>query len=312
MAASGPSLILGTMPFGDTVGESAARAIVEEALELGVAELDTANTYAGGASEEILGRVAPVGIPISSKVGMQPAAEGRGPLAPEAILAQARLSTDRLGRGLDTLYLHQPDRSTPIADTLAGVLEVLDQGLASRLGLSNYSAWETVEITHACERLGLSPPLRAQQLYNPLARRLELEFLPFARARGVETVAYNPLAGGLLTGRHRFESLPTDGRYGDSRLAVMYRDRYWTRERFAVIDQLREVADGAGMPLVEMCLRWTCGHEGVTAMLVGGSRPEQIRENIAAAGRGPLPDAVHRRIDDLTSPLIGDAPHYAR
>ncbi len=312
MDGSTPRLILGTMPFGDTVDEDTARAIVAEAVRLGVSELDTANTYAGGASEEILGRIAPAGIAISSKVGMQSADEGSGPLAPEALVTQARLSTDRLGRSLDTLYLHQPDRSTPIADTLAGVREVLELGLASRLGLSNYSAWETAEIAHECARLAISPPRRAQQLYNPLARGLELEFLPFARARGVETVAYNPLAGGLLTGRHRFESLPTEGRYGHSRLAVMYRDRYWTQERFAVIDQLGALAREADLPLVEMCLRWTSGHEDVSAILVGGSRPEQIRDNIASVRRGRLPVAVHRRLDELTTPLIGDAPHYAR
>src|SRR5699024_1381221 len=120
---------------------------------------------------EKLGKVA-----VSSKVGMQPPDGERGPLAREAIIASAEASAQHLGASLDTLYLHQPDRSTPLEETLTGVAEVLDLGLAARFGLSNYSAWEMVEIQALSARLDLPTPRRAQQLYNALARRLELEF----------------------------------------------------------------------------------------------------------------------------------------
>ncbi|WP_168217739.1 aldo/keto reductase [Occultella kanbiaonis] len=307
-------LVLGTMSFGDTVAEATAARIIETAVEAGVVELDTANTYAGGVSELIIGRTLgrlPERIAVSSKVGMQPG-RGAGPLAHEAVVAAARNSVERLGRPLDTLYLHQPDRSTPLTETIGGVSEVLERGLAGRFGLSNHSAWETVEINELCRRQQVVVPQRAQQLYNALARRLEVEFLPFAAARGVETVVYNPLAGGLLTGRHTITEEPADGRFGSSALATMYRRRYWSRERFQVIDALRTIADGAGVTLTELALRWLLGAPGVAAILIGGSTPEQIRANVAALGRGPLDEDLQERMNVATAPLLTDAPHYAR
>ncbi|CAM3625407.1 aldo/keto reductase [Occultella aeris] len=307
-------LVLGTMSFGDTVDEPTAGRIIEAAIEAGITELDTANTYAGGASEQIIGRVlrsAPEGIAVSSKVGMQPG-RGAGPLAHGEVIAAARTSVERLGRPLDTLYLHQPDRSTPLTETVGGVSEVLELGLADRFGLSNHSAWETVEVHELCRRQQVAVPRRAQQLYNALARRLEVEFLPFAAARGVQTVVYNPLAGGLLTGRHTIAEEPADGRFGSSALAPMYRQRYWTQERFQVLDELRAIADGAALTLIELALRWLLGVPGVGAILVGGSTPEQIRSNVAALGRGPLEAELRVRIDAATAPLLAGAPHYAR
>jgi aryl-alcohol dehydrogenase-like predicted oxidoreductase len=133
---------LGTMSFGDTVDEAGATAIVRTAVEAGVTELDTAVTYAQGRSEEILGRLLrelPDEIRVSSKVGMQQPEDG-GPLSRDEVLRCARLSVQRLGRPLDTLYLHQPDRSTPLAETVAGLAEVLAEGLAKRIGTSNHAS----------------------------------------------------------------------------------------------------------------------------------------------------------------------------
>ena len=307
-------LVLGTMSFGDTVPESIARAIVEAGLAAGITEVDTANTYAGGTGEPMLGRVLAekLGkVAVSSKVGMQPSDGDRGPLAREAIIASAEASVQRLGASLDTLYLHQPDRSTPLEETLTGVAEVLDRGLAARFGLSNYSAWEMVEIQAISQRLGLPAPRRAQQLYNLLARRLELEFLPYAVDREIETVVYNPLAGGLLTGRYRLEDEPERGRFGDSALAAMYRGRYWNRAQFTALGELQEIAAQAGVPLVELALRWLVDSP-VSAILLGASTPEQLSANIEAVGRGGLDPDVRTAIDTATAPLLAGAPHYAR
>ncbi|TDE88531.1 aldo/keto reductase [Occultella glacieicola] len=316
---SGPvpvRLILGTMSFGDTVDEPTAARIIETAIEAGIGELDTANTYAGGASEQIVGRALRAnpadGVVVSSKVGMQPPRDGAGPLAHEAVVAAARTSVERLGRPLDTLYLHQPDRSTSLTETIGGVSEVLELGLARRFGLSNHSAWETVEVQELCRRQRAPEPRRAQQLYNALARRLEVEFLPFAVARGVETVIYNPLAGGLLTGRHTIAEEPGQGRFGSSAVAQMYRRRYWTPEQFQALDALREIADSAAIGLTELSLRWLLGVGGVEAILVGGSSPGQIRANVAALGHGPLEAELRLRVDAATAPLLASAPHYAR
>ena len=309
-------LVLGTMSFGDTVPEATARAIVETAVAAGIAEVDTANTYAGGAGEPMMGRVLAEklgSVAVSSKVGMQPAVgAGQGPLSREAIITSAEASVDRVGGALDTLYLHQPDRSTALEETLTGVAEVLDRGLAARFGLSNYSAWEMVEVQALSERLDLPAPRRAQQLYNLLARRLELEFLPYAVDRGIETVVYNPLAGGLLTGRYSRDDQPEDGRFGSSVLASMYRNRYWKPAQFTALTQLQSIAAQADVPMSELALRWLVESEGVSAILLGASTPEQLTANIEAVGRGPLEAEVRAAIDAATAMLLSDSPHYAR
>ncbi|WP_147915644.1 aldo/keto reductase [Ruania zhangjianzhongii] len=309
-------LVLGTMSFGDTVPEATARAIVETAVAAGINEVDTANTYAGGAGEPMIGRILAEklgSVAVSSKVGMQPAAgAGRGPLSRAAIIASAEASVDHVGGALDTLYLHQPDRSTALEETLTGVAEVLDRGLAARFGLSNYSAWEMVEIQELSERLDLPAPRRAQQLYNLLARRLELEFLPYAVSRGIETVVYNPLAGGLLTGRYSRDDQPDEGRFGDSALASMYRNRYWKPAPFTALAQLQSIAAQVGVPMIELALRWLIDAPGVSAILLGASTPEQLTANIEAVGRGPLDTEVRSALDAATGQLLSDSPHYAR
>ncbi|GAA4943455.1 hypothetical protein GCM10023238_06700 [Streptomyces heliomycini] len=100
---------------------------------------------------------------------------------------------------------------------------------------------------------------------------------------GLRTMVYNPLGGGLLTGRHRFEADPATGRFGDSRLAAMYRERYWNEDLFAAVARLTAIADGAGLPLTELALRWLLDRPSTDALLLGGSRPEHLRANIAAA-----------------------------
>lgn len=314
-AARPVRLVLGSMPFGDTVAAEAAEAIVETALAHGIDEIDTANTYAGGAGEPMVGRVlAAVGgqVRVSSKVGMQPADSSGGPLSRDAVIRSAEASVERLGRPLDTLYLHQPDRSTPLEETLAGAAEVLQRGLAAQLGLSNYSAWEAAEIRALCARLGVPAPRRAQQLYNLLARKLEIEFLPFAAARDLETVVYNPLAGGMLTGRYRHDDQPEEGRFGTSSLATMYRNRYWNTAQFEALEALRSIAAQAQVPMVELALRWLLDAPGVSSVLLGASTPDQLRANIEAIGRGGLDEHTRAAIDSATAGLLLDAPHYAR
>jgi aryl-alcohol dehydrogenase-like predicted oxidoreductase len=305
---------LGTMPFGDTVDEAGASEIVSTAVELGVTELDTAVTYAQGRTEEILGRIVarlPERVRVSSKVGMQQPVAG-GPHSRTEIVRCAQVSVEKLGRPLDTLYLHKPDRGTPLAETVAGVGEVIAAGLASRFGTSNHASWQIAELAAECRAQGVAAPARAQQLYNPIARTLEVDFLPFAKERDVEVVVYNPLAGGLLSGRYRSGSTPQGGRFADSLLAEMYRGRYWTEEFLAVVDQLTELAAAAGMPLAELALRWTCSHPQVAQVVVGASTPEQVRSNLAALARGPLPEDLQAEVRRRTQGVQDAAPSYAR
>lgn len=310
-------LVLGTMTFGDTVDDLGALSIVDAALDAGVTGIDTANAYAGGLTEEILAKV--LGsrrdrVVLATKAGMpHPDAGEHNLLSPTALRASVDGSLRRLGTDrIDLFYLHQPDRATPIADTLTTVAELVAAGKILALGVSNYAAWQIAELTHTAAAVGAPRPVVAQQLYNLLARRVEDEYLEYARTSGLLTMVYNPLGGGLLTGRHHFDDTPGAGRFGDSRLAEMYRARYWDPRLFAAIERLAGIADGAGVGLAELSLRWLLDQPDVGALLLGGSRVEHLRANLAAAAAGPLPDDVRAACAEVGASLRGPMPAYNR
>lgn len=116
-------------------------------------------------------------------------------------------------------------------------------------------------------------------------------------------MVYNPLGGGLLTGKHSFDAKPTEGRYGDSKLAAMYRKRYWDKQLFDAIGDLSRIASDVGVTLAELSLRWLAYRDGVGSMLLGGSKPEQLRANIAAVANGPLPTDVVESCDAIGASL---------
>jgi aryl-alcohol dehydrogenase-like predicted oxidoreductase len=310
-------LVLGTMTFGDTVDAASAAAMVDAALDAGVTGIDTANAYAGGRTEPMLAdllRGRRDRVVLATKAGMpHPDAGDNSPLSPAALRASLegslrRLDTDRI----DLFYLHQPDRATPITDTLATVAEFVTEGKVLALGVSNYAAWQIAELTNTADRIGAPRPVLAQQLYNLLARRVEEEYLEYARTSRLTTMVYNPLGGGLLTGRHRFDDAPGSGRFGDSALAGMYRQRYWDARLFAAVERLAGIAEGAGIGLAELSLRWLLGKEDVGALLLGGSRVAQLHANLAAAAAGALPADVRAACDEVGADLRGPMPAYNR
>jgi len=310
-------LVLGTMTFGDTVDAATAERMVDVALDNGVTAIDTANGYAGGASETILSGILATRrdrVHLASKAGMpNPDAGDNSPLSPAGLRASVDGSLGRLGvERLDLFYLHQPDRATPIADTLATVAELVAEGKIGSLGVSNFAAWQIAELNAAADAVGTARPVVAQQLYNLVARRIEEEYLEFAETTGLTTMVYNPLGGGLLTGRHRFEEKPTGGRFGDSRLAAMYTERYWDATLFEAIGALQEIAAGEGIPMTELALRWLLGQERVGALLLGGSKVEHLEANIAVAAHGALPAEVVAACDAVGAALRGPMPAYNR
>ena len=310
-------LVLGTMTFGDTVDADGARRMLDAALDAGITGVDTANGYAGGASEEILRDLLPGRrdrVVLATKAGIpHPDAEGVGPLSAIGLRKSLQGSLKRLGVDhVDLFYLHQPDRSTPIAETVAELGELIAGGLVSAIGVSNFAAWQIAELNRECDAQGVPRPVAAQQLYNLLARRVEDEYLEFARVTGLLTVVYNPLGGGLLTGRHTFEEKPSEGRFGDSRLAAMYTRRYWDDRLFAAVSALSDVAAGAGIPLTELSLRWLLSQADVDSVLLGGSRVEHLVANVEAASAGPLPADVLAACDEVGAALRGPMPAYNR
>jgi aryl-alcohol dehydrogenase-like predicted oxidoreductase len=305
------------MTFGDTVDEATAGRMVEEALDAGITTIDTANAYVGGATEDMLSRLLKErrgDIILASKAGMPHADHGdNSPLSPAGLRNSVEGSLRRLGvDSIDLFYLHQPDRVTPLHETLRTVAELVAEGKIGALGVSNFAAWQIADVIHVAREVGAPQPVVAQQLYNLVARRLEEEYLGFAATHNVHTMVYNPLGGGLLTGRHSFESKPSEGRFGDSKLAAMYTQRYWDKQLFDAIGELSRIASDAGVTLAELSLRWLAYRDGVGSMLLGGSKVEQLQANIAAVANGPLPADVVEACDAVGTALRGRMPAYNR
>ncbi|SDL08496.1 Predicted oxidoreductase [Cryobacterium psychrotolerans] len=308
---------LGTMTFGDTVDAATAASLIDAALDAGITVIDTANVYAGGASEEILASLLPKrrdSVLLASKAGMpNPDAGEHSPLSDAGLRRSVSGSLRRLGvERIDLFYLHQPDRATPLEETMGAVAELVRQGTIGALGVSNFAAWQISELNYVADAIGTPRPVVAQQLFNLVARRIEEEYLEFAGATGLLTMVYNPLGGGLLTGSHRFAELPTEGRFGSSKLAEMYKQRYWDPRLFTAIDSLAKIAAGAGITLIELSLRWLMNRPDVGAILLGASRLEQLHSNILAAEKGPLAADVIAACDDVGLTLRGPMANYNR
>lgn len=310
-------LVLGTMTFGDTVDAAGAAEMVDAALEAGITHIDTANGYAGGESERILADILATRrdqVTLATKAGMpNPDAGENSPLSPAGLRASVDASLTRLGTDyVDLFYLHQPDRATPLVDTLSTVADLVREGKIRALGVSNFAAWQIADAVRIADEVGAPRPIVAQQLYNLLARRIEEEYVEYASVTGLITMVYNPLGGGLLTGKHSLEQDPTDGRFGDSRLAAMYRERYWNTAIFDAIAQLTGIADQAGMPLTELALRWLVSKPATGPVLLGGSKVEHLRSNIAAIAAGPLDTDIVSSCDEVGAALRGPMPNYNR
>lgn len=309
--------VLGTMTFGDTVDALVAGDMVDAALAAGITHIDTANGYAGGESERILAGVLRDhrdDVTLATKAGIpHPDSGDHSPLSPEGLRASlegslARLGTDRV----ELFYLHQPDRTTPLRDTLATVAELVAEGKVGALGVSNYAAWQIAEINHLADEVGAPRPVVAQQVYNLLARRIEDEYAEFAAVTGLVTMVYNPLGGGLLTGKHSFDADPAEGRFGDSRLATMYKQRYWNAPVFDAIAELGALAENAGVPITELALRWLVSKPVAGPILLGGSKVGHLQSNINAISAGPLDDDLVAACDDIGATLRGAMPNYNR
>lgn len=307
--------VFGTMTFGAQVAQPEAEAMVGRCREAGVVMFDTANVYNDGRSEEMLGRiVAPFRdeVQIATKVGGQgPGPAGEGPLSPASIRREVDGSLRRLGVDhLDLYYFHRPDNTTPIEESLATVQALVDEGKVAHVGQSNYAAWQVVDMLHIAAREDWQPMTFAQPMYNLLARRLEDEYVACNERYPLQTLVYNPLAGGLLTGKHRSDAPPEDNtRFS---LKDSYRDRYWNDTMFAAVEELSAVAADAGSSLVELSFQWLLAQPVVSGIILGASRMEHLDANLRAL-EGPPPTAdVCDQVDEIWRSLRGPVPAYNR
>ena len=308
---------LGTMTFGSQVEEAGAARMVDYALDQGVTFFDTANVYNGGLSEEITGRVLGarrsrivLATKVRGKMGGS-GGNGYGGLSPAAIRRAAEESLRRLGTDyIDIYYLHQPDGEVPIADSLEAMDGLRREGKVRWIASSNYAAWQMAEMFAISSERDFRAPLVAQPMYNVLARGIEQEYLAFTEGFGVSNVCYNPLAGGLLSGKQSFEKGPLPGTRFDGN--AMYLRRFWHEEYFRAVEMLRVAADGFGISLAELALRWVCHRPGIDSVILGASKFEHLEQNIRATCGDALPPEILATCDAAWQALRGPTPNYNR
>jgi aryl-alcohol dehydrogenase-like predicted oxidoreductase len=210
---------------------------------------------------------------------------------------------------LDLYFLHQPDHDVPIGETLEAMEQLVRVGKIRFPATSNYAAWQLVQMLDLSKENGYTPAATAQPMYTLLARGIEQEFLPMTKAFDVGVIAYNPLAGGLLTGKHRESQIPEGGRFDKNQ---MYQDRYWHSQTFEAVEKLSALAQKAGRSLISMSFGWLLHHTVTDVVILGASHLEQLKQNLVACNDGPLDSDVVRECDDVWRSLHGPTPIYNR
>ncbi len=310
---------LGAMNFGRRTPEAESHRIVARALELGIVHIDTANAYGDGASETIVGHAIKGRrdeVVIATKCGFGRIGGKLEGLSGARIREACDASLARLGTDwIDIYYLHVPDHETPIDETLDALAGLVEDKKIRAWGVSNYASWQILEMIHAGEakREGKAKPLPrpiiAQQLYNVLLRQLDVEYFAFARRYGIHTTVYNPLAGGLLAGKHaRDGSTQRGSRFDKNRL---YQGRYFTDVMFDRVDALSDLARAEGMSLLELSYAWLSGAPGVDSVLLGPASVTQLEEGVNACTRGLTPE-VRGLVDALYRVWLGTDTSYVR
>ncbi len=281
-------LCLGTMTFGNQVDEEEAINIMNKAMAAGVNFFDTADAYAGGRSEEIVGKAVKRerhSVVLATKV-----ANRTGPSANDIGLSRKhimkgiedslrRLETDYI----DLYYVHLPDYDTPIEETLRALDDLGHQGKVRYIACSNFRAWQLCKALWVSDLHNLARFDCIQPPYNLLTRDIEYELLPLCASEEVGVCVYNPLAGGLLTGKHDLDKPPAEGtRFALERQGKSYRDRYWSKSNFEAAARLKEITREHGRNLTQFALAWILSNKIITSAICGATSLKQFEENLGA------------------------------
>jgi aryl-alcohol dehydrogenase-like predicted oxidoreductase len=317
-----PELILGTMNFGRRTPEAEALRIVDVAWDLGIRHFDTANAYVDGEGERILGRalrgrrdratlttkvgLGRIGGSVDGLIRSGGRSEGlsRGRILEACDESLLRLGTDYI----DIYYLHVPDASTPIEESLSAIAMLLEQGKVRAFGVSNYASWQILEMIHWCDAAPCARPAMAQQLYNLLVRQLDIEYFAFARRYGVHTAAYNPLAGGLLTEGSLAEAPRAGSRFHEN---AMYQRRYFSERFRANAEAYRALAAELGLSLTTLAHAFLASHPSIDSIVLGPAVAAHVEEAVTAASLHLEGDVVSR-LAEMYREHEGTDATYAR
>lgn len=305
-------LCLGTMTFGFQTDEAGAVSILNRAQEAGVNFIDTADAYPLGGglervglTEDIIGRWLKgrrhdfvVATKAYNQMGPNPwdVGNNRRHLFDAVDASLRRLGTDFI----DLYQVHMYDTETPLDETLEALNDIVRSGKVRYIGCSNFLAYRVARALGRSEALGIARFISVQPRYSLLFREPERELLPLCLEEGIGVISYNPLAGGLLSGKHDFTKPPAErSRFTLGEAGQMYQERYWHEREFETVNQFTSLARDAGIKPVTLAVAWVMNQAAITAPILGASRAEQLDDSLAAA-EIELDRALMVKLDSLT------------
>jgi aryl-alcohol dehydrogenase-like predicted oxidoreductase len=294
---------------GDQVEEQAAADCVRAALDEGITTFDTADVYARGRAEEILGRalrgVRRESLEISTKVywptGDQPNDRGlsRKHLTESLHASLRRLQTDYV----DLYQAHRYDHETPIEETMRTFDDLVRAGKVLYIGVSEWRAEEIAAALGVAAELGLDRIVSNQPQYNMLWRVIEPEVVPLCEKEGIGQIVFSPIAQGVLTGKYQPGAAPPAGSRATAPAGSRFITRLLKDDTLTAVQRLKPLAGEAGLSMAQLAVAWTLQNQNVSAAIVGATRPEQVRENVKAAGVR-LDAGLMKRIDEALGDVV--------
>ena len=280
------SIGLGCVTFGREIDEATSFAILDRAVERGINLFDTAEAYGAGSSENVLGKwIAARGngdkIIVATKVN--------GTLTQERVLSSAEASLRRLQTDhVDLFQLHRWDPETPLEEMLEALDTVVQQGKARYIGCSNYAAWQLCKSLWIQDTKGWARMESVQPIYNLVNREIEQELFPLCADQQVGVVSYSPLGAGFLTGKYREEGpIPKGTRFD---VIPGHADIYFHKEKFRVMEALRDKAEAMGTSMIQLALAWALSQPAITTVLVGARTTGHVDQAFEAEAMGMSPE----------------------
>jgi len=283
-------ICLGTMMFGGRTDETEASRIVQSALGAGINFIDTADYYAEGRGETMVGDLVAkerdrwvIATKVGFRTGAGPNDDGtsRYHIRASAERSLERFHTDRL----DVYYLHRDDETTSLEESLRALDDLIRAGKILYWGLSNFRGWRVTEAAWLARQLGMAPPVVVQPYYNAMNRQPEVELLPACAHLGLGVVPYSPLARGVLTGKYRPGEAPPEGSRAGRADARML-ETEWREESLELVMEITARAEAKGMTTGQFALNWLLSNAHITAVLAGPRTIEQWDEYLGALGHG--------------------------
>jgi aryl-alcohol dehydrogenase (NADP+) len=308
-------LCLGAMMFGDQADEQVSREIIASARDAGVNFIDTADAYAAGRSEEIVGRAIQAERDrwvVATKVGYLP-----DPLAPAGpdfsrkhLMRSVERSLQRLGCDyIDIYYLHRDDFTTQLEETLRTLRDLVQQGKIRYIGLSNFRAWRLGEVARLCDALGTDRPVACQPQYNAMNRMPEAELFPACDFHGIGVVPFSPLARGVLTGKYlAMDRLPEGSRAARQDKRILQTEL--RPESLALAQRIKAHAEANGSTASRFAVQWVLNNAAVTSVIAGPRTMAQWQDYLAALDGPAFTAADEALVDALVAPGHPSTPGF--